>query len=154
MCLDVAKSHVRNPIPEMECYKILRYIGNGRWETPYQDCHVPIDTGWFMPSEPAKREACEYHKDESIERGYIHALTRADKGLGGLGVDNNVYDKLPAKPTRSKCYRFRAIARDVVAEGYNWRADIACKALYIPAFDKTGKHRNAILDMTVDIKSK
>lgn len=149
MCLDVGVSHVRKPIPEMACFKILRYVGDGKWQTPYYDATIPLDTGWIMPLNPAKRKVREYRTYEEINGGYIHALTRIEVDLGFWnGVPKGaIGNKLPSRPKKGQCYRFHAVARDVVAEGRAFDADIVCKALYIPAFDVTGKHRNAILDI-------
>lgn len=148
MCLDVAKSHVRKPIAEMECFKILRYGGSNSWMTPYQDSVVVRDTGWFMPKEPAKRKVREYRKLEVIEGGYIHAYTNPIKGIWWSSyLHDGSYDNMPRTLRIGSCYRFRAIARDVVALGDDYDSDLVCRALYIPAFDITGKHRNAILDM-------
>lgn len=145
MCLDVTKSTVRKPIYEMECFKILKYLGNGQWATPYQDSPVVKGTGWFMPVAPAKRKVREYRKYEEIEGGYIHAWVDPICRVYFSDVQSNTLDKLPSRPQRSACYRFRCIAREVVAVGDH--EDIVCRALYIPAFDVTGQHRNAILDM-------
>lgn len=145
MCLTVEKSHVRNPIHEMECFKILRYHGKGVWTTPYWDAPVVKGAGWFMPTEPARRLVREYRIDEVIEGGYIHAHTSPIPGVWWSGMTTAVYDKLPPRPKAYMCYRFRSIARDVVAVGDD---DLVCRALYIPAFDVTGTHRNAILDFT------
>ncbi len=147
MCLEVAKSHVRNPIAEMECYKILQYNGGGRWITPYQSNPVPGGTGWYMPAEPARRKVREYRKGEDIYGGYIHAsLNPRIATMFGLTV-GPALSKLPESPVVNRNYRFKAVARDVVALGADYRMDLVCRALYIPAFDVTGQHRNAILDM-------
>lgn len=148
MCLDVDKSHVRNPIHEMECFKILRYFGNGVWATPYQGVPVVKGSGWFMPANPTKRKVREYRKGEIVEGGYIHAYTSPTAYVWWARMTDVVYDKLPAQPKAGGCYRFRCIARDVVALGDpDYDYDLVCRALYIPAFDVTGQHRNAILDM-------
>lgn len=148
MCLDVDKSHVRNPIREMECFKVLRYLGKGIWATPYQEAPVVKGSGWFMPTEPAKRKVREYRKGEGVEGGYIHAYTSQTAYVWWAGMSNAVYDKLPTRPKAGDCYCFRCIARDVVALGDpDYDYDLVCRALYIPAFDVTGKHRDAILDM-------
>lgn len=146
MCLDVEKSHVRKPIHEMECFKILRYVGGNVWETPFQDKRINRGTGWFKPLNPAKRKVREYRKCEEIEGGYIHAYTDPEADIWWNSADG-VHDKMPKKANLKpgKCYRFRCVARDVVALGIS--SDIVCRALYIPAFDITSKHRNAILDM-------
>lgn len=146
MCLDVEKSHVRKPIPEMVCYKILKYIGKGVWATPHQDAPVVKGTGWFMPKKPAKRKVREYRKGEEIEGGYIHAHTSPTDWWSSM--TSTVYDKLPSRPKDGICYRFRCVARDIVAVGDDCDNDIACRALYIPAFDVTGKNRNAVIDYT------
>lgn len=145
MCLDVTKSTVRKPVHEMKCYKILKYLGNGQWATPYQDSPVVKGTGWFMPLKPAKRKVREYRTYEEINGGYIHAHTSVAEVVWWANMTDAVYDKLPSRPVADKCYRFRCVARDVVAIGCH--DDIVCRALYIPAFDKTGEHRNAILEM-------
>lgn len=145
MCLSVIKSHVRKPIAEMECVKRLEYRGKqaGRqlWVTPYRGNLVPIDAGWFAPLTPSPRRVREYRYGENIEGGYLHAYTHprwiSDAILtslptGRLYVGESVY--------------FYAIARDVVALGdYQ---DLVCRALYIPAFDITGAHRNAQIKYT------
>ena len=41
MCLYVSKSHVRKPIPEVECVKILEFHRYKGWVTPFQDVLVP-----------------------------------------------------------------------------------------------------------------
>lgn len=150
MCLDVHKSHVRKPIGEVECFKILQYEGDGKWATPYQYSTVVEGTGWFMPHKPAKRQVREYRKNEIIEGGYIHAYTTPNKGIFAFSVYDGVFDELPSKKILKvdHHYRFRCIARDVVAVGDMWDQDLVCRALYIPAFDITGEHRHAILDMT------
>ena len=140
MCLDVVKSFVRNPIAEMECGKMLQYAGKGVWVTPYREVVVPADTGWFMPTEPAKRRVREYRRYEIIEGGYIHAYD--DKRWGR---STKRYTSFPKRLKVGEWYTFVAIARDVVATG-DWH-DIVCRAIYIPAFDVNGNHRNAILDM-------
>lgn len=146
MCLYVVKSTVRKPIAEMECYKILMYNGSGRWVTPYQESLVVKGTGWFMPTDPARRKVREYRKDEEINNGYIHAFRAHDSRVWCADIMfDGIYDRLPRDPRYQSCYRFRSIARDVVAVGVN--EDLVCRALYIPAFDITGKHRNAILEM-------
>lgn len=147
MCLEVNKSHVRKPIPEMECYKLLQYVGNGEWATPYQSNPVPQGTGWFMPEKPAKRKVREYRKGEDIYGGYLHASLNPRVATMFGRTMATTYETLPDSPIRNRCYRFKAVARDVVALGAKYRMDLVCRALYIPAFDKTGKHRNAILDM-------
>ena len=147
MCLDVEKSHVRKPIPEMVCYKILKYLGAGVWATPYQEAPVIKGSGWFMPKTPAKRKVREYRKGEAIEGGYIHAYTSPSEYVWWSGMSDAVYDKLPSRPKTNSCYRFRCVARDIVALGDECDNDLVCRALYIPAFDVTGKNRNAILDM-------
>ena len=138
MCLDVIKSHVRKPIKEALCTKVLEYAGRGRWMTPYREVVVPVGTGWFMPMRPATRQVREYHRREIIEGGYIHAYEEGRHHA-------RAYTKLPSRPIVGGWYDFEAIARDVVAEGEY--GDLVCRAIYIPAFDKTGEHRNAILDM-------
>lgn len=147
MCLDVVKSHVRKPIPEMFCIKLLTYDGNGTWITPYRQAIVPVDTGWFMPTGPAKRQSREYRKYETIEGGYIHAYI-SQPVAGWRRADRvKVLTTLPSKPKKNVTYTFQAIARDVVALGDVYEGDLVCKAIYIPAFDKTGDHRHAMLDM-------
>lgn len=140
MCLDVTKSYVRNPIAEMECGKILQYNGKGVWVTPYREVVVPVGNGWFMPMKPAKRRVREYSRYEIIEGGYIHAF---DHKRWSANTKQHV--SFPKRLKVGTWYTFAAIARDVVATG-DWH-DIVCRALYIPAFDKTGEHRNAILDI-------
>src|SRR5512139_3553275 len=137
MCLEVIKSHVRKPIPEVECYKELVYAGKGTWKTPYRDVFVPVGTGWFMPIDPAKRRIREYRISEGIEGGYIHAFTANRFG-------DRLWQTMPKRLALDASVYFYAVARDVVAEG-NWNGDIVCRALYIPAFDLTGEHRNAVL---------
>lgn len=148
MCLDVKKSHVRNPIPEMECFKVLKYDGNGKWITPYYDSVIPVDTGWVMPLKPMRRQVREYRKDEGIEGGYIHAYTTNKMPYWNTPDFKTVHSTLPTKPKKNHTYIFAAVARDVVALGDSYDNDLVCKALYIPAFDKSGKHRNAVLDMS------
>lgn len=138
MCMYVTKSHVLKPIQEVECFKDLRYVGGGRWATPYRSVTVPEGTGWFAPLKPARRKVREYRIDEIIEGGYIHAFTGSSH--------EKLYSTLPARPKLGRTYSFKAVARDVVARG-EWNGDIVCRALYIPAFDRTGEHRDAILDM-------
>lgn len=140
MCLEVIKSHVRKPIHEMECYKELTYVGEGTWETPYRSIVVPAGNGWFAPLKPAKRQVREYRIDEIIEGGYIHAFT---KNL----YSEKLWVTIPKTASIGDSRYFKAYARDVVAEG-DWNGDIVCRALYIPAFDLTGAHRNAILDLS------
>ena len=140
MCLTVDKSHVRNPIPEMECSKVLEYVGKGVWRTPYRDIVVPVGTGWFMPFRPAARRVREYRRYEIIEGGYIHAYD-----MMRAGRYERPRTTLPKRANKGNWLTFAAVARDVVAEGEY--GDLVCRAIYIPAFDKTGKHRNAILDM-------
>lgn len=147
MCLDVVKSHVRKPIAEMGCFKILRYHGAGVWTTPYQDSPVVRGTGWFMPKKPARRQVREYRKGEEINGGYIHAYTSPRESVWWSDMSSTVFDKLPSRPERGMCYRFRCVARDVVAFGEVAHHDLVCRALYIPAFDVTGDHHDAILDM-------
>ena len=148
MCLDVQKSYVRNPIPEMACFKVLEYGGNGKWITPYYDVNVPVDTGWIMPLKPARRQVREYRKDEGIEGGYIHAYIEKNVSFWRSPDYKTVYSTLPTKPKKNSTYIFAAVARDVVATGDSFDKDLVCKALYIPAFDKSGKNRNAVLDMS------
>jgi len=142
MCLWVKKSHVLNPIPEMECIKVLVYDGKGKWITPYQHRPVVPGHGWFMPTIPARARKGEYNRNyDSINGGFIHAYT--DESV----IDQyKVRDTMPTDRRIGNEYAFRAYARDVVAEG-DYK-DIACKALYIPAFDLTGQHRNAVLDFS------
>lgn len=145
MCLDVRMSHVRKPIAELECFKTLRYNGRGVWATPYQDVPVVKRTGWFMPMRPSIRRAREYRNCEMVEGGYIHAYINPDLTAYPFCDVDKVYKTLPKRPSPGQCYKFACIARDVVAVGYN--NDLVCRAIYIPAFDLTGQHRNAILDM-------
>jgi hypothetical protein len=141
MCLWVNKSHVQNPIREVECIKVLRYDGKGVWMTPYQDRVVEPGHGWFKPSFPAPARKTEYTRHNSINGGFIHAFIDASM------VDQyKIRTELPKDPRRGRVYAFVAYARDVVAEGDC--KDIVCKALYIPAFDLTGQHRDAVLDFS------
>lgn len=148
MCLDVEKSHVRNPILEMLCIKLLTYAGNGEWVTPYQYVNVPVGTGWFMPRNPTTRQAREYRKGEMIDGGYIHAYKCQPVTSWRRADRVNVLTSLPMNPRKNVTYTFLAIAREVVALGATYDGDLVCKAIYIPAFDKTGDNRHAVLDMS------
>lgn len=149
MCLYVDISHVAEPIPEMECFKILRYSGNGKWVTPYMCTVAKKGHGWFKPTKPARSRSKEFARNDTVSGGYIHAFYKEQNAKNSFYHPNvRVYDQLPGSPKVGREYLFRAVARDVVAKGDYW-GDLVCKALYIPAFDKTGQHRNAILDMSI-----
>lgn len=145
MCLYVSDSFVKTPIFEQECIKVLAFEG-GNWYTPYQDIIVPTNgTGWFMPKHLSqrKREFAVFGDrsvsgDTVIHGGFIHAY----QSLFEAGF-HKAYSKLPKKPRDSDEYAFRAIARYVVA--YERDQELACKAIYIPAFDATRVHRDAQL---------
>lgn len=138
MCLYVVKSHIQDPIHEMECIKQLEYEPRVGWVTPYQRSLLEPGTGWFMPSIPSDSHTW------TIYGGFIHAYT-TDAGFDNSYIDRyrTLRDTLPTQRKSNRTYTFKAFARDVVAIGRNY--DIACKAIYIPAFDITGAHRNAIL---------
>lgn len=148
MCLDVKKSHVRSPIPELDGVKVLEYVGLGRWSSPVYPSVVPMGTGWFKPKKPSRRNAREYRSWEQINGGYLHLLMPPPYMVGFWphADHDKVYTTIPPRPVRGETYRFKAVACDVVAVGRH--SDLVCKALYIPAFDVTGNHRNAILDMS------
>lgn len=144
MCLYVSDSFVKEPIFEQECIKVLVYE-NERWFTPYQDNLVPTNgTGWFMPKRPSRR-AREFatsgpmgDRDTTIYGGFIHAY----QTLFAAGFFK-AHNDIPKKPVECEGYGFRAIARYVVAHQGN--EELACKAIYIPAFDATRSHRDAQL---------
>lgn len=147
MCLEVAKSHVRKPISEMECFKLLRFE-DGRWVTPFR--YTPVDpsgAGWFISTSPAKRKIREYLIGDLIYGGYIHALT-SPNGFISRCETAAIYEKLPSRPKQNDWVMFHAVAREVVAVGPSYDGDLVCRALYIPAFDLTGANRSAIVDYT------
>lgn len=144
MCLTVATSHVRKPIHEVDCFKVLHY-SHGRWVTPFQYSVLdPNGPGWFVPKYTYHRSR-EFPKGSVIEGGYLHASTSVD-AYSARCAHNRIWHKLPTRPASGMWYRFHCVARDVVAFGHKHDADLACRALYIPAFDLTGANRNAIVD--------
>lgn len=148
MCLLVIKSHVRKPIHEVNCYKILIYE-DGSWMTPFQWTTVdPRGTDWFVPKNRFYQKTREFLRGETIEGGYLHATTSIGAYSAKCPAQKGAYDKLPGRPKIDTYYRFHCVARDVVAFGPDYDADLVCRALYIPAFDLTGANRNAIVDYT------
>lgn len=141
MCLWVEKSFVKNPIKEMEGAKELSYW-YGRWQTPYQYAEVVPGTGWFMPKSPAAKRDREFNAGTSVNGGYLHVFSNKVRSYR----DNarKYRTELPRRPRGDRSYTFLCYARDVVAMNKDG-SEFVCKALYIPAFDITGTHRNAQL---------
>lgn len=137
MCLYVRESFVKNPIHGVECFKELICI-RGDWKTPYQGRSVEEGTGWFMPEYLDDRTE-EFYPGDPVNAGYLHAYTSTQ------GYYRAHY-RLPLAPVDRGRYMFAAIALDVFATN-SIDEELICNALYIPAFDKTGKHKNAILDL-------
>lgn len=149
MCLYVRNSTVRNPIHEIESVKLLAWNTSRGWHTPYRYAKLEPGTGWFMPMEPKHRRS-EFRTGDEIDGGFIHSYTRERFSFNtdpffykGFPDHVMIRTHLPQTPRSDRDYYFLAIARDVVARGSN---DIVSKALYLPAFDITGEHRNAIID--------
>lgn len=148
MCLFVSKSHVKEPVFEEECVKVLQWdkeLG-GRWVTPFQLCDVPTDgAGWFMPKHPSRRQRefsnwfFNYAENGKVYGGFIHAYQTTEAEY----IYPAILSCIPKNPEHGAEYAFSAVARHVVA--YENELQLVCKALYIPAFDATGLHRNAEL---------
>lgn len=118
MCLTIATvpkcAREGNLVPCFKSFCLRRDYETGRlsYVTPYQKAEIPND-GVMIPE--GKLGKIRY--DGTIQGGAIHAHTRFGYRSGMASIS--------------------AYAFGVVAYGHKCGADLACKLLYIPDFDKS-----------------